>query len=75
VPHGCRRHLRKLRRRLKISQNDLAELIGAANKAVVYQWKSGRRTPSPVFWERVLTLTRVDRHDGRRVPLRLDVRP
>jgi len=59
VPHGCGRHLRKLRRRLKISQNDLAELIGAANKAVVYQWESGKRTPSPVFWERVLTLTRV----------------
>lgn len=59
VPTGCGPHLRELRRRLKISQNDLAELIGAANKAVVYQWESGKRTPSPVFWERVLALTRV----------------
>jgi DNA-binding transcriptional regulator YiaG len=59
VPYGCRHHLRKLRRRLKISQNDLAELIGAANKAVVYQWESGKRIPSPVFWDRVLTLNRV----------------
>jgi DNA-binding transcriptional regulator YiaG len=56
VPHGCGLHLRKLRRRFKISQSDLAELVGAANKAVVYQWESGKRTPSPVFWERVLTL-------------------
>lgn len=48
-------HLRELRRRLKISQGDLAELIGAANKAVVYQWESGKRTPSPVFWQRVDT--------------------
>jgi DNA-binding transcriptional regulator YiaG len=59
VPHDCGVHLRTLRRRLKISQNDLAELIGAANKAVVYQWESGKRIPSPVFWERVLALTRL----------------
>jgi DNA-binding transcriptional regulator YiaG len=59
VPRGCGRYLRRLRRRLNISQADLAELIGAANKAVVYQWESGKRSPSPVFWERVLGLTRV----------------
>ena len=64
VPQGCGRHLRKLRRRLRISQNDLAELIGAANQAVVYQWESGKRTPSPVFWDRLLRLTRIDRHKG-----------
>jgi DNA-binding transcriptional regulator YiaG len=72
VPRGCGRHLRMLRRRLKISQNDLAELIGAANKAVVYQWESGKRTPSPVFWERVLTLARVRPSQRHAVPLRLD---
>lgn len=67
VPTGCGCHLRELRRRLKISQNDLAELIGAANKAVVYQWESGKRTPSPVFWERVLALTRL-RSSQRHAP-------
>jgi hypothetical protein len=72
VPHGCGRHLRMLRRRLKISQNDLAELIGAANKAVVYQWESGKRQPSPVFWARVLTLTPVRPSQPHAVPLRLD---
>lgn len=71
-PHGCGLHLRKLRRRFKISQNDLAELIGAANKAVVYQWESGKRTPSPVFLERVLTLTRIRPSQRHAVPLRLD---
>jgi DNA-binding transcriptional regulator YiaG len=72
VPRECGLHLRNLRRRFKISQNDLAELIGAANKAVVYQWESGKRAPSPVFWERVLTLTRVRPSQRHPVPLRLD---
>ena len=27
--------------------------VGAATKAVVYQWESGKRRPSPVFWLRV----------------------
>lgn len=52
------RLLRELRRDLNISQADLAELVGAANKSVVYQWESGKRSPSPVFWDRVLTLNR-----------------
>jgi DNA-binding transcriptional regulator YiaG len=28
----------------------------AAGKAVVYQWESRKRTPSPVLWQRVLKL-------------------
>jgi hypothetical protein len=31
----------------------LAEKIGAAGKAVVYQWESRKRKPSPVLWQRV----------------------
>jgi hypothetical protein len=27
--------------------------VGAAGKAVVYQWETGRRKPSPVFWLRI----------------------
>ena len=53
--------LRERRRRLKISQADLAELVGAANKSVVYQWESGKRVPSPVFWDRVLAITGLHR--------------
>jgi hypothetical protein len=30
-----------------------ARHIGAANKAVVYQWESGKRTPSLPFWMRI----------------------
>jgi hypothetical protein len=30
--------------------------IGAANKAVIYQWESRKRTLSPVFWQRVLAI-------------------
>ena len=40
-------------RRLGLSQSRLAHRIGAAGKAVVYQWESRRRVPSPVFWRRV----------------------
>ena len=45
-----------LRRRMRLTQEALAQRIGAAGKAVVYQWESRKRTPSPVFWERVEAL-------------------
>ena len=45
--------LRARGRRLGLSQSRLAHRIGAAGKAVVYQWESRRRVPSPVFWRRV----------------------
>ena len=44
--------------RLRLSQAQLAERIGAANKAVVYQWESRKRQPSPVFWIRIESLER-----------------
>jgi DNA-binding transcriptional regulator YiaG len=53
TPSDYQDRLRGLRRRLKISQSDLAELVGAANKSVVYQWESRKRVPSPVFWDRI----------------------
>jgi hypothetical protein len=34
--------------------------VGAAGKAVVYQWESGKRQPSPVFWLRIERLERTD---------------
>jgi hypothetical protein len=30
--------------------------IGAASKAVVYQWESKKRKPSPVFWQKIAAL-------------------
>jgi DNA-binding transcriptional regulator YiaG len=52
--------LRALRRRLRLTQDALARRIGAAGKAVVYQWESRKRTPSPVLWQPVLLLGRCD---------------
>lgn len=49
---------RYLRRQLSMTQTQLATTIGAAGKAVVYQWQSGKRTPSPVFWRRIEQLRR-----------------
>ena len=34
-------------------RQQLAARVGAASKAVVYQWESGKRKPSSVFWLRV----------------------
>ena len=34
--------------------------VGAARKAVVYQWEARKRCPSPVFWQRIDTLCRTD---------------
>ena len=31
-------------------------MIGAAGKAVVYQWEARKRCPSPVFWCRIMDL-------------------
>jgi hypothetical protein len=36
----------------------LAQRIGGAGKAVIYQWESRKRTPSPVLWQSVLRLER-----------------
>jgi hypothetical protein len=30
-----------------------ATQVGAARKAVVYQWESRKRCPSPLFWRRI----------------------
>jgi DNA-binding transcriptional regulator YiaG len=56
VPADYDARLKRLRRRLRLTQYALARRIGAANKAVVYQWESRKRTPSPVFWKRLEVL-------------------
>jgi DNA-binding transcriptional regulator YiaG len=53
VPADFDERLKWLRRRLGFSQHELARRVGAAGKAVVYQWESRRRVPSPVFWRKV----------------------
>jgi DNA-binding transcriptional regulator YiaG len=58
VPGDYDERLRELRRRMRLTQDALARRIGAAGKAVVYQWESRRRTPSPVLWQRVLEMER-----------------
>jgi DNA-binding transcriptional regulator YiaG len=58
VPSNYAATLVGLRRWLGLSQQQLAAKVGAANKAVVYQWESGRRRPSPVFWLRIARLQR-----------------
>jgi DNA-binding XRE family transcriptional regulator len=62
VPRDHDKRLRDLRRRRALTQDALARGIGAAGKAVVYQWESRKRTPSPVLWQRVLEL------EGQPVP-------
>ena len=56
VPNDYHQQLRALRRRLRLTQDGLARRIGAAGKAVIYQWESRKRTPSPVLWQQVLRL-------------------
>lgn len=57
VPDDYDARLRDVRRRTGLTQPALARRIGAAGKAVVYQWESRKRKPSPVLWRRVLELT------------------
>lgn len=53
APKDCDRRIVALRQRLRLSQGELAAAVGAAGKAVVYQWESRKRCPSPVFWARI----------------------
>ena len=53
VPSNFGSRIIGLRRRLRISQAEFARRIGAANKTVIYQWESRKRTPSIVFWSRI----------------------
>jgi DNA-binding transcriptional regulator YiaG len=57
VPSDYYRRLRSVRRDLRLSQSAFAERIGAAGKAVVYQWETRKRRPSPVFFQRIQNLS------------------
>jgi DNA-binding transcriptional regulator YiaG len=57
VPPDYDKELRHLRSRLQLSQAQLAAAIGAAGKAVVYQWESRRRTPTGFFWRKIQVLS------------------
>ena len=46
VPEDYDVQIRALRRAHGLSQAQLATLVGAAHKAVVYQWEARKRTPS-----------------------------
>ena len=52
--------IRAVRWGLGLSQVQCAVRVGAARKAVVYQWEARKRCPSPVFWQRIDTLCRTD---------------
>ena len=56
VPGDYDVRIRAVRQQLHVSQREFATLIGAARKAVVYQWESRKRCPSPVFWQRISQL-------------------
>jgi DNA-binding transcriptional regulator YiaG len=60
VPDDYDMQLQAMRRRLSLTQAALAAEIGAAGKAVVYQWESRKRVPSPVFWRRLQELHPTD---------------
>lgn len=56
IPRDYDTRVRRLRRRMRLTQGAFARQLGAANKAVIYQWESRRRCPSPVFWQRIEAL-------------------
>ena len=60
IPRDYDLQLKLLRSRLGMTQQRLAEEIGAAGKAVIYQWESRKRTPSPLFWRLIERLSTGD---------------
>lgn len=59
APSDWHRRIVDVRYELRLTQTQLAERIGAASKAVVYQWESRKRRPSPEFWRRIEQLASV----------------
>ena len=57
IPSDYPAQILGIRQQLGLSQTRFAALVGAARKAVVYQWETARRCPSPVFWERIQRLS------------------
>jgi DNA-binding transcriptional regulator YiaG len=53
IPADYDDQIRCLRGRLGLTQAQFAARVGAARKAVVYQWESRKRCPSPLFWQRI----------------------
>jgi hypothetical protein len=58
IPSDYDDQIRRVRRRLGFTQAEFATQVGAARKAVVYQWESRKRCRSPVFWQRIQALMR-----------------
>ena len=58
--------IQKLRKRLKISQSDMAVLLGVSTSAVGF-WESGKAQPRPDMKARIVALRNLGRRDIRRV--------
>ncbi len=58
VPPDYPDRVRSTRLALGCTLADFASRVGAANKAVIYQWESRKRIPSPLFWRKVVRLER-----------------
>lgn len=56
IPRDYDARVRRLRRRMHLTRSAFAQRVGAANKAVIYQWESRKRCPTPVFWQRIAAL-------------------
>jgi DNA-binding transcriptional regulator YiaG len=56
LPEDYSERITLTRHALRLTLTEFAACIGAANKAVVYQWESGKRKPSPMFWTRIVAL-------------------
>ena len=67
VPDDYDEQIRAVRRARGLSQAQLATLVGAARKAVVYQWEARKRVPSPVFWQRLVKVRRRATHEDQPV--------
>lgn len=59
VPPDCADQIRRVRPDLGLSLAQFASRVGAAGRAVVYQWESRKRCPSPVFWQRIAAIQRL----------------
>jgi len=58
--------IKKLRKRLNVTQPELARLVGVSNAAVGF-WESGKSNPRPVLKVKIAALRQLGRRDVRRL--------
>ena len=61
----------RLREKLEMSQEDLAQALGVQGRLTVYRWETGSREPSEIIRRLVLLLNDLSERDAKKLLSRI----